>query len=74
MEQELEEYLSGISLLLNGQIRGALNAKAREENLKLIQITMGDIFEKGIELGKMIQQDQNTLDNLKTQLKDDNTD
>lgn len=70
MEKEVEEYLSNITKLLNGQIRGAINKKAREENETLIRITVNDVFEKGQEYGETITTQKYQLEQLKKELKD----
>ena len=49
--EEIETHILQRSSLLNGQIRGPINAKGREENLELIIITMSSIFEDGYKLG-----------------------
>ena len=68
MEEEVKEYLNGMSNLLSGQLRGAINQKARDENLELINLTIGDIFNKAYELGKAIGLDSKNLDKLKADL------
>ena len=40
---EQEEYLNSRCNLLNGQLRGAINDKAKDLNLELIQMTVADI-------------------------------
>lgn len=75
MEKEIDDYLMGVSKLLNGQLRNAfINEKARQENLELIQLTMGDVFQKGYNLGIMVRQNEENIDILKSELgiKDDN--
>lgn len=44
MTKEVEDYLENLSKLLNSTLRGAINKKAREENLELIQISFRDIY------------------------------
>lgn len=68
MEKEIEDYITNKSNMLNGQLRGAINLKAREENAQLIMITMGNLFESGYTLGKAIQADSQNLDQLKKEL------
>ncbi len=72
MEKEVEDYLLNVSRLLNGQLRGAINLKAREENLELIQLTIGDVFERAYGLGRNVKTQQEALEQLKKDLKDDN--
>ncbi len=74
MEKEIKEYLENVSRLLNGQLRGAINGKAKEENLQLIQLTMGDVFERAFNLGITSEQQKQALNKLKEELKDDNND
>jgi len=68
MEEEINTYFSDISKLLNGQLRGPINKKAREENLELIQLTISDVFEKGYNLGKSVRENENNVDKLKSEL------
>lgn len=68
MEKKIQDYLLHKSLGLNGQIRGAINKKAREENLDLIMITVGVIFEEAYNLGKSVKEQEETLDKLKKDL------
>ena len=70
MVAEVKEYLTGISKLLSGQLRGGINAKAREENEELIMLTMGDIFEKAFDMGKSYEQERQMIKNLKNKLDD----
>lgn len=75
MEKEVEEYLIGTSRLLNGQLRGFINEKAREENLELIQLTMGDVFNRAYELGNSVNNQEQALKDIKNELgikEDDN--
>lgn len=44
MEEELKTYLENIAKLLNGQIRGSIVQKAKEENLSLIQLTLSKVY------------------------------
>jgi len=75
MDEEIKIYLEDLSLLLNGQLRGAINTKAKEINLELIQITLGNTFKKAFELGQFIQEQNASADSLmeeiKKRLKDD---
>ena len=71
MNEEISDYLENVTRLLGGQIRGAINAKAREENLELIGITINDVFDKGKEYGKAETMEKLALENLKQQLKKD---
>ena len=68
MEKKIQDYLLHRSLGLNGQIRGAINKKAREENLDLIMITVRTIFEEAYSLGKSVKEQEETLDKLKKDL------
>lgn len=68
---EKEEYIGWISKLLNGQMRGAINKSAREENLVLIQLTMGKLWDECFENTVNQISDIEVLEKLKTQLKDD---
>lgn len=68
MEKEIQDYLLQRSLGLNGQIRGAINKKARKENLDLIMITIGTVFEEAYSLGKSVKEQEETLDKLKEDL------
>ena len=70
MDKEIEEYLTNVSQLLNGQIRGAINKKAREENLELIQITILDIWDTGFNLGQTTKEQEINIELLKKELKD----
>jgi len=72
MEQEIEDYLMGLTNLLNGQLRGAINLKARTDNKELVMMTLRDAFGAGQALGERITTEKFQLDNLKKELKDDN--
>ena len=74
MDKEIEDYLEGTTNLLNGQLRGAINAKARADNKELISLTINDVFERAYALGKEVKEKQDTLKQLKNDLRDeDNT-
>lgn len=68
MEEEIKKYIESRALLLNGQLRGAINEKARDMNKDLINLTLGDIFEKGYDFGKAVQTSSDNLDQLKREL------
>jgi len=72
MDEETKDFLSQRSKFLNGQLRGAINARAREENQQLIELTFIDIWDtahnQGLEIGKNID----ALNKLKQSLKEDN--
>jgi len=70
MTPEVEMYLNNLSLLLNGQLRGAINAEARKDNYDLVRMTLNDAFEKGEEYGTAITTEKYAIDNLKNQLND----
>jgi len=69
MDEEIQEYLNNISHFLNGQLRGAMNLKAKEENLELIQLTLNDVWEKCQQHTLIKAQDQKTLEKLQQTLK-----
>lgn len=46
-----DEYIKSLSNLLNGQLRGSINKKARDENLELINLTLQSIFENAFNEG-----------------------
>lgn len=71
MGTEIRDYLENLTKLLNGQLRGAINAKAREENAELVYMTLSDAFEKGQEYGIAITTEKYAIENLKQQLKDE---
>jgi len=68
MQDEVNEYIESRALLLNGQLRGAINNVARDMNKELINLTLGDIFGKGYDLGKAVQANAENLDQLKAEL------
>ena len=70
MIPEVETYLKNLTKLLNGQLRGAINLKARKDNEELIRMTLNDAFEKGEEYGTAITIEKYAIDNLKNQLND----
>ena len=74
MDKEVKDYLTNLAKLLNGQLRGAINLKARKENAELVYMTLRDAFEKGEELGisKTVQEFQ--LVQLKEELKEKHED
>lgn len=71
MEQEIEDYLTNLTNMLNGQLRGAINLKARTENRELVMLTLRDCFENGKSLGERITNEKYQLEKLKEELKDD---
>lgn len=72
-QEEVIEYITNISNLLNGQLRGAINRKAREENLELIMITMADVFENAHNIAIQSEEDRLTLDKIKKLITDGET-
>lgn len=68
MEKEIEDYLISRTNLLNGQIRGAINSKAREENRQLIELTLSDVFDAAYGLGLTAKAQGEALDKLKEEL------
>ena len=68
MEKEIKDYLSSTSNSLNGQLRGAINKKAREINLEFIVLTINNVFETGYNLGKSVKDQEETLNKLKEDL------
>lgn len=68
MEKEIKDYLLSTSNTLNGQLRGAINKKAREINLEFIILTINNVFETGYNLGGSIKEQEETLNKLKTDL------
>ena len=71
MEQDIEDYLMDLTNMLNGQLRGAINLKAREENKELIMLTFRDVFDTGKELGEKLITEKYQLEQLKKELKDE---
>jgi len=71
MKAEIQTYLSDLTTLLNGQLRGAINKKAREENEDLIRMTVNDAFEKGQEYGELLITEKFAIESLKENLKDE---
>lgn len=45
------EYINNMANLLNGELRGSINSKARSENLSLILLTLNSVFEHALEIG-----------------------
>jgi hypothetical protein len=45
LPEKHRELLINTSKLLNGQIRGTIVAKAKDENLQLIQMTLNNIYQ-----------------------------
>ena len=70
MDEGVKEYLENVSKMLNGQLRGAINLKAREENLVFVQLTMSDIWDKAVEYTRSQINDEQTLAKLKDALND----
>lgn len=68
MEKEIEEYLLKMTHMLNGQLRGAINAKARETNYQLITLIINDIFISAYNLGKLVTNQEEALEQLKGDL------
>lgn len=63
-------WLSAFSKLLNGQLRGVLNKIAREENLQLIQLTMGKIYVEAYNKGLIVGFNSKLEENLDKQIED----
>ena len=59
------EYIDQMSKQLNGQLRGGINEKAREENLALIQTVMGMVYSHVYSLGITEGYYQKTNEELK---------
>lgn len=70
MNEDIEGYLTVLSKLLNGQIRGVINQKAREDNLELIQMTLITTWENGLNYGQTLKEQEMNLELLKKELKD----
>ena len=49
--EDIKYTIESKSKLLNGQLRGNFNPKAREENLGLIMVIMGEIFTDAFQEG-----------------------
>lgn len=49
--EKKDNYIKSLSNLLNGQLRGSINKKAREENLELITLTLQSLFENAFNEG-----------------------
>ncbi len=71
MDEEVKVYLENLSKMLNGQLRGGINLKAREENLEMVQLTLSDVWDKAEIYIKAKVQDEMALAKLKETLKDD---
>lgn len=71
MEKETKVYLERISNLLNGQLRGAIIKKAKEENLELIQMTMVNVWNEAYNQGKKDGVNETTEDQLREELRDE---
>lgn len=54
IDTETRKELDSFSNLLNGQLRGTINTKAREENLSLIQMTLYEVFRRAVSQGYQI--------------------
>lgn len=67
-EKDIEDFLESRAKLLNGQLRGAINERAREENKKLIDLTVMNIFETAFNLGRDIKGQEEAFKALKQQL------
>lgn len=70
MDKEVNDYLVNMTNLLNGQLRGAINKKAKEDNKQLITLTLNDIFKRAYDLGWANQVQDEAFNNLKEELKD----
>jgi hypothetical protein len=68
IEKDIEEFLESRAKLLNGQLRGAINERAREENKQLIDFTFMNIFETAYSLGRDIKGQEEAFIALKQQL------
>ena len=68
MEKQIKNYLLHTTLNLNGQLRGAINKKGKEENHELIAITLYNVFEEAYNLGKSTKEEEEALDKLKKDL------
>ena len=75
LSEEVLKELENKSKLLNGQIRGVINLRARNENLQLIQLTLGSIYQQAYSQGcsDMINEisEQQIKEDLKNDIKED---
>jgi len=71
MEKITEAYIDHVSNLLNGQIRGVINKRALEENLKLIQLSMVSVWEIAEKQTEKDIMAKLALDKLREDLKDE---
>ena len=49
--EKKDNYIKSLSNLLNGQLRGSINKRAREENLELITLTLQSVFDTAFNEG-----------------------
>jgi len=68
MDKEIEDYILLKTTLLNGQLRGGINEKARELNLALINFTIVEVFESAFKLGGAVQAELENIEQLKMEL------
>jgi len=71
MDEQVENRIEQVSKLLNGQIRGAINKKAREINLGLIEMTLTHFWSECSEYMLSMVNDAEVLIRLKKELQDD---
>ena len=71
MDIEVEDFIDRLSKQLNGQIRGAINTKAREENLTLIQLTLSQVWTESSTYTQSLIDDVVVLAKLKKEINDD---
>lgn len=69
MDKEINDYLVNRTNLLNGQLRGAINKKAKEANEQLITLTLNDVWEIAYNMGWANQVQDEAFNNLKEELK-----
>jgi hypothetical protein len=71
-EEKIDDPMVIIANLLNGQIRGSINAKAREENYELILMTLHKVnsegFEDGFKIGQQVYIEKKAKEELAEQV------
>ena len=68
---EINEYIDSMAKLLNGQLRGAINLKAREDNAELVSMTLRTVWDAGVLYGEEMTTQKFVTEKLKEELKDD---
>ena len=71
MDIEIPDKVKFFTNMLSGQLRGAINLKAKEENSELIEMTMNKIYTESFEEGFKLGYNTRVEEQIKVNLAED---